>query len=178
MSEDRNIGKEQTKTPAKQSKNIQKATRRVFKGDQKIHHDLFKLLSEKVKKNLGYDIKNPDIRSYEHVHFFHSVDSKGRIQRFCNPSAGHIHEIEHDEIDGELIITKVGPPLLSISSKGKKKYLCDPDNLLNDGHVHKGLYLRSEEITVQKVSEEAAANMAIRANEERDVQRGFERANR
>lgn len=150
--------------------------KRVYRSEQKVHHDLFKLLPELVKKNVGYDPLKPEIRSYEHTHFYHTVDSNGRKQQYCAPQAGHIHEIEF-ELGEEPKIILCGPPLLSQSAKKSKNFPYDKSGRLGDRHAHKGLYLFSEQMEVRNISEEAQINMAARANEEASVNRAFAAAN-
>lgn len=150
---------------------------RTLKGTRKIHHDLFQLLEAPVRKDLGWDPKNPLIKEYGHVHFFHSVDSSGKPQFYCAPSAGHIHRVEHEIVDNKPAITKIGVPLRTISAKKKKDFVVDPKNRLEDRHIHKTVYLESEEIDVRSVNPKAHAAMATRASEDVAVQKAFNAAN-
>jgi hypothetical protein len=151
--------------------------KRVFKGEQTVHHDLFQLQPEKVRKNVGYDPKKPIIEEYDHIHWFHSFDSSGRPQKYSSPQAGHIHEVEWEVVDGKPTITKVGPPLSSTSKKLGKNRAADPSGHLRDNHVHEAVYRYSEVLNIRRLSEEAQRAIAERANEDARAMASFNSAN-
>lgn len=159
---------------------------RVFKGEQSVHSDRHKLEIAYVRKNFSWDPKAPNVVQYEHVHFFHSYDSSGRAQRWCHPSAGHIHEIKWEVIDGSPKITYVGPPMLAASSKTGRKYPYDRKGLLivnhddpndnGDRHTHKSTYEESENINLRRAVPKAQQIVAATLSEEEQAFRAFKSA--
>lgn len=138
-----------------------KRTKRIYKGDQKLIHDLFKLLPTALIYDSGYE-NSPMLVKIEHSHLFHTIDSSGRNQSTCVPIGGHFHFVE-------VVHQKDGAPGLKIS--GPKKWVQKKirgtrntervavDVVMQDGtidsHTHGFEYIGSEEITMRKVNVEA-----------------------
>jgi hypothetical protein len=130
---------------------------RRLKGTKRLHHDLFKLKIAKFKKILGIpDInllkKNPElvrIVDVEHCHFFHSVDSNGRPQKYSNSIGGHCHEIKVYMDEHGVLQAECGPPLRRLDksrAEPKEQY---------DYHTHEIEYIESEEFTARVANQDA-----------------------
>lgn len=126
----------------KVSKQIQpdKAQKRVFKGQQKLIHDLYKLEVAKMRKEVGYDVVNPQFEWLEHVHMYHTIDSNGRRLTHAQPIGQHWHEMKlvGAREDG-MPLFECGPALRKISSH---RFIEIP----GDNHRHDVSYVCSEEI--------------------------------
>lgn len=150
-----------------------KRTKRIYKNEQKLIHDLFKLLPAQVLQDHGFE-NSPMIVKMEHSHLFHTIDSSGRPQKTCVPIGGHFHFVE-------VVPQKDGAPGLRIS--GPKKWAQKKirgskntervaiDVTMQDGsidqHTHDFQYIGSEEITMRKVNMEAVkyeSEMAAKMN--------------
>lgn len=144
-----------------------------WKGSETYRHDLFKLGVAKLKKNISWKKKLPEIIQLEHTHLFHSHDNKGQVNKTCVPVAGHYHEVMTlINQDGELI-AKCGPPIRKVEKRletGKIKSVpqqvqwvrqnqqTGEDELEVDNHVHEVIYLASEEISAAKITEIQKSN--------------------
>ena len=145
-------------------KKVAKQTRRVLKGSETVFHDLYKLESSVMRKNVSYT-KIPVLEPIEHCHWFHSVDSNGKKLDRTHAVGGHYHKIELKEIDGELTAT-CGPAIYSIvspnSPNGKRELSPDYDQ-----HTHRVSYIRSEQVTIRKYNDAAAMYVNQSLAEER-----------
>lgn len=93
-----------------------------WKGDFEFRHDLVRLKVSTMQKNVSYKKYVPQLEPVQHEHFFHSVDMKGRANRYCQAVGGHFHEVTVDwdrpDAHGNPTI-KVGPALREIDVKSK-----------------------------------------------------------
>lgn len=120
--------------------------KRVYKGEQEVDHDLYKLEVAQTRKNVSYIQNQPIWEPVDHCHFFHSYDSFGKKQWHASPISGHTHEvIERIDENGNLV-AECGPAIRVVNGK-KLTYE-------NDQHTHEVNYLRSEKIKVRKVNAE------------------------
>lgn len=101
---------------------------RNFSKEREVIHDLFKLEISSFKKNLSMDKANPMIREYEHVHWFHTVDSHGKVMTHCVAIAGHKHEM-------------------------KKINDLEWEALASEGHTHRVTYQQSDKIVVGPIKQ-------------------------
>ena len=124
-------------------------TKRIFKGEGTVHHDLFRLENAQTQKNISFH-KSPIWEPIEHKHFFHTVDSDGKPQNRCSPTAGHFHYVEVEEKDGELVATCSRPMKMAIVN-GKREAV----EYTNDNHTHDVTYLQSEEVKKRVYNEDA-----------------------
>lgn len=129
-----------------EKKTTQTQTRRIYKGDMEIDHDLFKLEVSTARKNVSID-NTPLYAGVEHCHFFHTYDSNGRKQAACSPIAGHTHQMEVTADDDGNLVAKAGP---AVKYAGGKFIPVSGDN-----HTHDTTYIASEKIQVRRVSAEA-----------------------
>lgn len=141
-----------------------------WKGNSEFRHDLFKLELSNMLKNTSYKEGDPIIRNVEHVHFYHSKDSKGKEQTYSQPVGGHFHKVDMVmTVNGE-ITAKCGPPFHYIRKKvrpGKFKkalsrifYLDNrKDDDIHDDHTHKINYIHSEVLTEKKIKAIREANV-------------------
>jgi hypothetical protein len=112
--------------------------------------DSFKLLSERMLKNIGVENRRgqENIVALEHCHIYHTYDSNGRKQMTCNSVGGHYHNVEVMVGKDGGLTAICSPP---IQGKASHKEL-QP----NDTHTHKVQYLKSETVELRKASSEAA----------------------
>lgn len=141
------------KKVAKKKVAKKKAVKRVYKGDQEVDHDLFKLKLASAKKNVSWTDK-PRYEMVPHQHFFHTYDSSGKKQAYCSPVAGHTHKVEVEEVDGEFKLV-VGPAI----KKSRSKTAPIP----HDDHTHDVEYVLSEKLTVREANKDAQNDIARRA---------------
>lgn len=138
-------------------------TKRIIRGTQKIHHDLFKLGVAKMLKNISYEDDSPELVKVEHVHFFHSVDSYGKPLNESTTIGGHFHPLEIIQNPGGIPTVICGPAQRRVRKKiGKKEVavvqdieFSDADHPIDD-HTHEMIYLGSQEINMREVNVEAA----------------------
>ena len=131
-----------------------RATRRAYKGEQTVDHDLFRLLPAETLKNGSW---NPDIPRWEpvlHTHFFHTVDSSGIEQTTSVSVAGHFHEMavtQHK--DAPPTVECSGPKHYVMKRTGRGlERIAEPIN--SDNHTHEVQYVNSERITIRQMNPE------------------------
>lgn len=119
-----------------------KPIKRTFEKDRIIPSDLFRLEVASMRKNIGFDPKNPIWEGVPHIHFFHTRCSDGRIQVECSAVGGHKHKMTASapEKSGEVA-----------------QYICGP---ASDGHTHDVTYLQSEEVSARVKNDKATAFIA------------------
>lgn len=129
---------------------------RVFSGEQKVHHDLFKLTVAEALKNVSWT-EVPDYVKAEHCHMFHTFDSDGRPQTLSTSIAGHFHVMKI-ESNGSGIpkVTCESGPMKFVRKKvqGRWKKVMAPVNDA-DHHRHDTVYIKSDEIAIRKPNMEA-----------------------
>ena len=140
----------------KKQTQTQKETKRIMRGESVVFHDLFKLDTEITFKNISIYKKDPIWEEISHKHFYHTYNSDGRRQTRCAPTAGHFHDVEVKEVNGEFV-ANVGPAKKMITRIRRGKSVRE-EVLLDDKqqHTHEAVYMQSEELTKRKFSEEAA----------------------
>jgi hypothetical protein len=134
---------------------------RVLATERQIFSDCFKFELSKMKRNVSWT-EEPEYVDVEHCHFFHTVDSDGKVQTYTTATGGHFHEVEMipAENPGELptILCKSGP--LKWAQKkvaGKyKKVLVPADKYGTDNHKHEVNWVHSSKCKVRTISEDAA----------------------
>lgn len=138
--------------------------------------DLFKLKVATGKRNVSWKHREPSLVTYEHCHFFHSInDTTLQANKFSTPTGGHFHEVTVTrDAEGNIIGMKCGPAMEMVVRKvGKDKslkrpakvqwesYLTDGEQerlsqegqpipefkLVEDAHTHEMEYLGSETFT-------------------------------
>lgn len=147
------------------TKLIKKADRpqakRVMRGQEQVHHDLYVLEATNTVKNESFN-KNPMWVNINHGHKFHSCDSKGVKIDKSAPSAGHFHFMtEHEDEEGNLSATCSIPYTMGLVD-GKKKAV----PYTNDNHTHKVTYINSETFTARMPSEEGLKAISNIVNKE------------
>ncbi len=124
---------------------------------KKVYCHTFKLLMEKMVKNILAWRNKEQLVDAEHVHFFHSIISQGRANEHCSKIGGHMHAIEMEEKDGRVRILSVGPAVQLVKGRIKPVRLLkaqkDEDGDMvkpakYDKHTHDVEYLNSDEIEV------------------------------
>lgn len=146
-------------------------------GSRTMLHHLFRAQLADFLKNRSFKPGNPDITKVPHQHFFHTINSSGRAQRYTAAVGGHFHEVtwEINPRTGELE-AKCGPPLKKVAFSG-------PDGLTQyenvpvewkdttgsmgkrgatiiDNHVHVMTYEKTDEISPDKIRATQTANRA------------------
>lgn len=164
------------KSESQQANQSPKAIKRVFKESLEFFSDLFKLEAEKALKYLGwtedgknhpYDENGQTINDWiavEHCHFFHTVDSKGRVNDYCAPTNGHFHKMEvKRDSNGDILEAKcVSGPLKMKTFKKFGKMVKEPAPVNeHDKHVHKTFYVRSSKLKQPAMNPEAHKLMAL-----------------
>ncbi len=146
---------------------------RTYAKTQSVDHDLFKLELGKFRRDLSLDRDGSLMDEVEHVHYFHTVDSAGRVQKLSNLVGGHFHEmtVEQDPEGGVPIVT-AGPAMVYISKKvGKKAAVKLAVPYEEDQHTHEVTYMGSQKIQLRKANIEFAkmqAEVAARAEQTLD----------
>lgn len=146
------------KTPAKVE------PKRVFNDQKEVVTDTFKLLPEKMKKNISWNEKRPVLEGVEHSHFFHTVTSKGRTQTQATATGGHTHDVTVEMDDNGNLVAKVGPARRV--KGGELKY--------NDRHTHEAIYLRSANVEVTAANADAMKVINAQMNREAELLSGAE----
>lgn len=145
-------GKNTRKTPIK----------RVFADNIQIFHDLFRLNTAEMKRNKSWN-DTPMWVSIKHEHFFHTVDSSGRPQKYCAPVGGHFHELKVTKNNkGEIVdVEVIGGPLKFLRKKvnGRIKKVAVPFNE-QDQHTHEISYEGSNKLGKAKINNEAVRHMS------------------
>lgn len=161
---------------------------RVFRGEQKVHHDLFRLQLAKMLKNVGIDDQAPDVEKVDHTHFYRTVDSNGKSLAASAPVGGHHHnvkvsyddkgniqmavdasgKIKRDAEGKPYILAEISGPMRWVKKKVKGKWrrfeepmkLGKGEDAIPDEHEHGMVYLRSQLINVRNIDPKAAAEAA------------------
>jgi len=136
-----------------------------------VDHHLFKsTLANCLKGDKFGPVK---VKSIEHVHFFHTVNSNGQPQKYTSPVAGHVHEIEWGVDNEGNLVAKCGPPVKKVVRPGKNgipRSSYEPIRVTNydavdgepdvipDNHQHKMVYLGSDRLSRAKVDSIKKAN--------------------
>ena len=131
-------------------------TKRVLKGETTIFHDLYRLEIGITKKNVSFT-KHKILEPVPHKHWYHNIDTDGKKQQYCCPTAGHFHEIiTSKDADGNLV-AECGPALKfqmvrdELGRQRRAAVEC-PDH---EKHTHEVTYMQSEELTKRVFNEEA-----------------------
>lgn len=131
---------------------------RVFKSQQNIMHDLYKLEVANAIKNVAWQPGVFSPEKVEHCHFFHSVDKNGAPQKQCAQINGHFHELilVTPSTETEPAVYKCGPAKrwALVDERGVKvKRAVAADH--GDNHTHEVTYIASEEFKPVKLNSEA-----------------------
>lgn len=156
----------QSKPQKTKPKTVIVQRKRIFRGNVKIHHDLFKLEVSIMKKNVAWD-GTLELVSVEHCHFFHTVDSDGNKQIYSSTIGGHFHDMEviHTDEGVPLVKCVSGPKQIAKKKNrdtGKYQKVTIPVNNW-DNHTHGIIYLNSHEVTKRKANVEAIKIQTIEA---------------
>ncbi len=135
-------------------------TARVYKGEQVLDHDLFKLLPATMMKNVSYTDK-PDYAKIEHCHIFHTIDSSGKRQDACNAVGGHLHLVTVTHNYAGVPSLEVSGPVRYVKQKNRGVYSRVAVPMEDDTHTHEVQYLGSEKIQMRKPNMEFAKLDAI-----------------
>ncbi len=142
---------------------------RVFGNSRTIDHDLFKLLVAPLQRDVSWNDR-PDIETIEHCHFFHTIDSDGRVQTYSTPTASHFHKME---VVPNADPTK--PPTVRCASgplkwvrkriRGKMTKLVESTSTEDcpDDHTHEVLYRCSNKVAVRTANAAAVAIITAEA---------------
>lgn len=130
---------------------------RRMKGATEVFHDLFKLQPASFKKILGVaDARllrtNPNgvrMADVEHCHFFHSVDSNGRPQKYSSSIGSHCHEIKIELNDDGSFVAECGPPLRKFGNSRVEM------GESYDKHTHEIVYVESEQFKARVANQDA-----------------------
>lgn len=159
----------------KQNKESQVITQesRIYKNEIQIKSDLFKLEVASCNLNKGWN-DAINLESVEHVHFFHTYDSDGKLMGKreangethgkTNSVAGHFHIINFEDQgpNKPVRILSVSGPMREVKRRVRGKYVkviepVDPN--LEDNHTHDVIYRRTENVKMREIVPEAV-NMA------------------
>ena len=159
----------------KQTKDAQVITQdaRIYINELQIKSDLFKLEVATCNLNKGWN-DAINLESVEHVHFFHTYDSDGKLmgkreangetKGKTNSVAGHFHEIVFEDRgpNKPVEIISVSGPMREVKRRVRGKWVrvvepIDPN--LDDSHTHDVIYRRTENVKMREVVPEAV-NMA------------------
>jgi len=118
-------------------------------------------------KNISWKHEDPKLVPIEHVHFYHSHNSKGKVKIYSAPVGGHYHKVTVTVDTKTGVVTAVcGPPLRDAIIKKRKRKIKvvqsvtystgeGANDFETDTHTHDVEYLHSEIISSNK--QEAAA---------------------
>lgn len=140
----------------------------VYRDQVEADHHLFKA---KVAKCLKSDKYGPvKLKSVEHVHFFHTINSDGSEQHQTPAIAGHVHEVTWRIDEEGNLVAKCGPPLKKVIKAGRGglakvtweriRVKDEDNNILEDNHQHEMEYMGSEKISQSKIQQIQQANSA------------------
>jgi len=165
---------EPTKKPkaAKPRQQAVQPIKRLYREEASFYSDLFKLGVAKMLRWTGWtkvsqnaprdekgNINTPDWVEVEHCHFFHTIDSNGKMQDYCQPVGQHVHKIEvvRDPRNPEDILEVKcvsGPLRWEITDKyGKRQKMLMP--VPHDDHTHEMMYVKSNKINRPSMNSEA-----------------------
>jgi hypothetical protein len=119
-----------------------KTFQRVYAGQQLLDHDLYKLEVANLQRNASYNDNAPVWEAVEHVHFFHSIDSRGRPQTLTNKVGNHVHQVTIDE-NGK---ATCGPAVREVKIKRGGRITTKYEPVRGDNHVHEVTYKFSEKV--------------------------------
>ena len=129
---------------------------RVFKDKFTFVHDLFRLKTATLMRNMAWSSKMKAIwEPMDHKHFFHTYDSDGRPQTNSTAALGHFHECEMYEEAGKVKL-KVGPAkkeVLEIFEGSPRKVTVKLKE--REAHTHEGEYITSENLQTRRLNNEA-----------------------
>lgn len=161
-----------------EEQNSQPRIERFSRSSVEHTDDLFKLKVASGKRNVSWKFREPSTVSYEHCHFFHSInDTTTQPNKHSTPTGGHFHEVTVErDAEGNILNVKCGPAMEMVVRKvGKDRqikrpapvqfesYLSDSEQeklshagqpipeftLIKDQHVHELEYLGSETFTAK-----------------------------
>lgn len=128
--------------------------KRIFKRSTEKVHDLYKLLVATCTKSAT---DYTPLTKIEHVHHYHSIDSKGVAQNTCISVSGHFHvmEVVEPASDEGPAVLKCSPPMIWVRAKErgqwvKRLQLASRD----DNHTHEVQYVDSHKFTPAKINPE------------------------
>lgn len=129
--------------------------KRVYRGEQFIDHDLFKLLPAEMTRNVSYN-DQPRWEKFMHGHIYHTVDSNGRKLSECAPVGTHFH----------VMTVTIGPdgkpqascskPMRRVNRKVKGRTVQVTVEVEDDDHTHEVEYRGSERIKIRQYNSEYA----------------------
>lgn len=147
---------------------------RFFQKTEEIHCDTYKLEVAKMIKNMAFNKGAYDLEKIEHVHFFHTCNSDGKKETYCQNVGGHTHKITYKEIEGGVPeIISVGPPIQILKKlvRGKKQMVEVPvDENLDDKHTHEVTYRGSSKVQKRQPDPRAAQMQGDEAQKIKPVQ--------
>ena len=145
------VKKSTTNTTKKPTQPVE--TKRRVRGEEIVHHDLFKLELSYMKKNVG-TADRPRLENMEHVHHYHTYDSYGKPQEYCSSVGGHTHKMEiYTDEEGNLK-AKCGPAIRKF-----KKYTKE-EVPFTDNHTHDAVYLDSHEVKKRVRSQQSILGLS------------------
>lgn len=122
---------------------------RKVKGSRLVWHDLYTLEVAEPKRNISWN-KNPDWEKIPHKHFFHTVDSDGKKQKYSTAANGHVHEIVVKGVDEDgKPIVECGPAKVI-----SRKRVFNLDESKFEQHTHEVSYRKSEQVVLREYSKE------------------------
>jgi len=129
-------------------------TGHVFKGNQSIRSELFKLEIGMVKKNHGTE-NSPLFLDHEHTHTFRTFDSSGRGQETATPIAGHFHEVKvtFGDADNRSKI-EVGPAVQYITKNVGGRQVRSVTPIAGDNHTHEWTYIATQQLQSRVYSDD------------------------
>lgn len=133
--------------PAKQidTEPTKQPLKRVYKKQQLLDHDLFKLEPAGMQRNVGYNEDHPIYDTVEHSHYYHTIDSRGAIQNRCTKIAGHFHEMI-EMVDGSYQVSGPMVETVRMVNGRRVKTVSKVADKYIKYHTHDLTYLGSEKI--------------------------------
>jgi len=138
------------------------ATRDVFRSNRTFIHRIFRSSIEKGRKNVSYQPFRPKLEDFEHKHFFHTIDNRGRNLTQTDFGYGHYHKCEWGVDQNGNPVAKSGPPYRKVTKKLKDGSTAQVEelvgwedasgNLVVDEHQHTWEYMGSDEISPTWIS--------------------------
>lgn len=139
--------------------------KRVYSSQQMLDHDLYYLKVASLKHNVSYNDDTPIWESKEHSHYYHSVDSRGRKQEFCNKIGGHFHQVTVNA-DGT---AHCSPALREVKIRRNGRTTTQYVPVPGDTHTHQLEYRGSEKFKPVGINSEWAKVQSNIANYESRV---------
>jgi hypothetical protein len=140
-----------TKEFNEEIKKYKENEKRNYRSQQdELDHDLYKLEVAIMKQDKGIEGKSKNFVDVEHCHFYHSIDSSGKKQKYASSIGGHTHEVKTWVNENGELVGSCGNSI--IFHNGKEYQLKHSESI----HAHDVVYITSDKIQPRVINKEAS----------------------